>query len=84
MNKDAVPLSLLAQSVKPGLYHHFKGGDYEVLGVGRLSEDREQEMVIYKSLKTGFIWLRPVEMFLENVDRDGYTGPRFSYVGEEV
>ncbi len=78
----AEELSTLAQSVKLGFYRHFKGGEYEVLGVGRLSEDNNKEMVIYKSIKTGYTWLRPLEMFLENVERDSYKGPRFTFIKE--
>jgi hypothetical protein len=80
MSHPQSSLSAQAQSLTPGRYKHFKGGTYQVLGVGRLSEDREQEMVIYRSDETGFIWLRPLAMFLENVDRDGYSGPRFAKI----
>ncbi len=78
MANEAIPLSSEAMSIKPGEYKHFKGGLYTVLDIGRLSEDHAQEMVIYKSHDTGQTWLRPVKMFLENVDRDGYKGPRFT------
>ena len=76
------PLSEKAQSVKSGLYKHFKGGLYEVIGVGRLSEDIQQEVVIYKSREHGGIFVRPLEMFLEYVERGGYQGPRFRYLPE--
>lgn len=77
---EALPLSQTAQDLKPGLYRHFKGGKYEVVSVGRLSEDHSQEMVVYKSLKNGSIWIRPLSMFVENVERDGYSGPRFKKI----
>lgn len=82
MSKEVILLSPLAQSVKPGIYRHFKGDEYRVLGVARHSEDLSQEFVTYTKLKTGQLWIRPLQMFLENVDRDGYKGPRFTYVGE--
>lgn len=59
-----------------GRYRHFKGGEYEVLGFGKHSET-EEKTVIYRSLKTGEIWLRPATMWLETVDREDYCGPRF-------
>lgn len=76
-------LSKQAQEVQPGRYRHFKGGEYEVIGVGRMSEDKDQEVVVYKSLKHGGIWVRPLGMFLEHVDRDGYAGPRFMPVAAQ-
>lgn len=76
--------SELAQGVKPGRYRHFKGGDYEVLSTARSSEDREQEFVIYRSIKNGTTWVRPLAMFVEHVEKPeyNYSGPRFQYVGE--
>ena len=65
----------------PGKYRHFKGGEYEVLGVARHSET-DEPLVVYRPLydDTG-LWVRPAAMFLENVAVDGETRPRFSYVG---
>ena len=61
----------------PGRYRHFKGGEYEVLGVARHSETDER-LVVYRPLynETGF-WVRPVAMFLETVQHEGRTVPRF-------
>lgn len=75
-------LSELANSINLGKYQHFKGGEYEVIGVGRMTEDREEEMVIYKSLETGYIWIRPLKMFVEEVDKPeyNYKGPRFKKI----
>lgn len=68
--------------VKPGKYRHFKGGEYEVIGIGSHSETLEP-MVIYRALygKKG-LWVRPLSMWNEIVDRDGYHGPRFQPVEE--
>ena len=73
--------SEIGQSVRLGRYRHFKGGEYDVLAVGRLSEQREQEVVIYRSITLGTVLVRPLEMFLEIVDRPdfSYHGPRFVY-----
>ena len=66
--------------IKPGKYRHFKGNFYEVIGVARHSETME-EMVAYRALygEQG-LWVRPAAMWTENIDRDGYRGPRFQYV----
>ena len=68
--------------LKPGKYRHFKGNFYEVIGIARHSETME-EMVVYRALcgEQG-LWVRPAAMWEETVDRDGYHGPRFQYVGE--
>ena len=68
--------------IKPGKYRHFKGNEYEVIGVAHHSETME-EMVVYRALygEQG-LWVRPAAMWEETVDRDGYHGPRFQYVGE--
>ena len=68
--------------LKLGRYRHFKGRDYELLGVASHSETREP-MVVYRALYgEGGLWVRPAAMWSETVDRDGYHGPRFRYVGE--
>jgi hypothetical protein len=65
----------------PGRYRHFKGGEYEVLGVARHSETDER-LVVYRPLynDTG-LWVRPLAMFLEPVAHNGATVPRFEYLG---
>ena len=68
--------------LKPGKYRHFKGMEYEVIGLARHSETKEP-MVVYRALYgEGGLWVRPLSMWNEQVDRDDYHGPRFSYVGE--
>ena len=68
--------------IKPGRYRHFKGGEYEVIGVGRHSETLE-ELVVYRALygEQG-LWVRPAAMWNEMVERDGKRFPRFAYMGE--
>ncbi len=73
-------------SLKLGRYRHYKGHEYEVIGVGRDSESLE-EVVIYKGLyEDGFgknsIWVRPLKMFLEKVKINGKEVPRFDYLGK--
>jgi cyclomaltodextrinase len=68
-------------SLAQGRYRHFKGGEYEVLGIARDSESM-RELVVYRALygERG-LWVRPLEMFTEIVERDGRRMPRFQYVG---
>ena len=63
----------------PGLYRHFKGGLYDVLGTARHSETGES-MVLYRSREHGMLNVRPLAMWAEHVERDGYAGPRFQRV----
>lgn len=70
------------ESIKPGRYRHFKGKEYEVLGVARHSAT-EEELVVYRALYGDFgLWVRPVSMWNETVERDGKTFRRFTYIGE--
>ena len=67
-------------TIKPGRYRHFKGNEYEVIGTARHSETLE-EMVVYRALYgDGGLWVRPAAMWTEQVERDGYCGPRFRRV----
>ena len=63
-----------------GLYKHYGGGDYEVLGCAHHSETEEQ-LVLYKQLdKPTGLWVRPYAMFFGTVEVDGVTQPRFKLV----
>lgn len=65
----------------PGKYRHFKGGEYELLGIARHSETLEP-MVVYRALYgDGGMWVRPASMWNEIINKDGYHGPRFQYLG---
>ena len=66
--------------IRPGLYRHFKGNEYRVLYTATHSETLEP-MVVYQALygQRG-IWVRPAAMWQEAVERDGYSGPRFTWV----
>lgn len=68
-------------TLSPGRYRHFKGNEYEVIGVAKHSETHE-ELVVYRPLYgEGGLWVRPLAMFFDRVERDGYVGPRFAFVG---
>ncbi len=70
-------------SIKIGKYRHYKGNDYEVLGVAKHSED-ETELVVYRPLygEQG-LWVRPLGMFTEFVSVEGRNVPRFSFISEQ-
>ena len=70
------------RELRPGRYRHFKGNEYQVLGVARHSETLE-ELVVYRALYgEGGLWVRPLGMFLEDVEHDGVVTPRFAYLGD--
>jgi hypothetical protein len=102
MKNDLPPWSAAAQALTPGRYRHFKGGEYEVLGVAHHSETFE-ELVVYRhadgspSKLSGSetwegkqgppsfsdygragLWVRPLAVWNEYVERDGFAGPRFA------
>lgn len=69
--------------LQPGLYRHYKGQQYRVLGVARHSET-EEELVIYQALYGEFgHWVRPLSMFTEAVEVNGENVPRFALVSAE-
>ncbi|WP_423919838.1 DUF1653 domain-containing protein [Frigoribacterium sp. 2-23] len=72
---------------RPGVYEHFKGSRYLVIATARHSET-EEALVVYRTLYGDYsTWVRPLSMFVEHVERDGYSGPRFRPVvldGETV
>ena len=70
------------EELKPGRYRHFKGKEYRLIGLCRHSETLEP-MVVYQALYGDRgLWVRPAEMWNEQVEREGYSGPRFTYIGE--
>jgi hypothetical protein len=70
-------------AVIAGKYRHYKGGDYQVIGVARHSEN-ESELVVYRPLygEQG-LWVRPLAMFNETVIIDGDEIPRFKLTQAE-
>jgi hypothetical protein len=77
MTDDDLPPLL---ETPPGLYRHYKGGEYDVVGTVRHSETLEP-MTLYRALygERG-LWVRPAAMFLETVEIDGIVQPRFRKV----
>ena len=82
----------MTQEIKPGIYEHYSGKKYEVIGTARYSENPNQEFVIYKQLyesairgtntklPIGTLWARPIEMFLELVEYNGQKISRFKKI----
>ncbi len=71
--------------LKPGKYRHYKGKEYEVIGIARHSETLEK-LVVYKALYQTAgenLWVRPLQMFLEDVEIEGKKKLRFEYLGNE-
>lgn len=71
--------------IKPGRYRHFKGKEYEVIGLACHSETLE-EMVVYRALyESEFgpnaLWVRPKTLFLGRVERNGEAVQRFEFLG---
>jgi hypothetical protein len=65
-----------------GRYRHYKGGEYEVLGVARHSETLEP-LVVYRPLyNDSGLWVRPYAMFVAQVEVNGQLRPRFALFEE--
>ena len=71
-------------NIKPGRYRHFKGNEYEVIGIARDSETLA-EVVVYRALygERG-LWVRSAQMFAETIERDGKTMQRFQRLEGDV
>jgi phosphoglycolate phosphatase len=70
----------LLSEIKPGKYRHYKGKEYEVIGIARHSENLE-EFVVYRALYgDGQLWIRPREMFSEQITFEGRKILRFEYI----
>jgi len=63
-----------------GLYKHYKGQNYQVIGIARHSETQEY-LVVYRCLYGDYsLWVRPYDMFVETVVVDGKEKLRFEYI----
>jgi hypothetical protein len=67
-------------TLQPGIYQHYKGAHYRVLGLARHSES-EEWLVVYQALygERG-MWVRPLTMFCETVEVEGGSCPRFALI----
>ncbi len=70
------------ETLRTGVYRHFKGNEYELLYIATHSETMEP-MVVYRALYGDMgIWVRPLSMWTEHVEKETYSGPRFSFLRE--
>ena len=72
-----------AEAVPPGRYRHYKGPEYQVLGVARHSETEEEHVVYQPLYGEGGLWIRPLAMFVEWVEVDGERCRRFELVAPD-
>jgi hypothetical protein len=75
--------NLIPKPITPGIYRHFKGGLYQVLGLTRHSETKEQ-FVVYQQVGRDETWIRPYQMFIETISLDGACEPRFTKIAESI
>ena len=71
------------REIKPGRYRHYKGNDYQVIGLATHSETEETLVVYHPLYGNRDLWVRPLAMFAETVEKEGEVIPRFAWVGEE-
>ena len=71
------------EDIKLGIYKHYKGKEYRVLGIATHSETLEK-MVVYQALYGTYgIWVRPINMWNEIVEVNGQQVKRFEFIREE-
>lgn len=66
--------------IRAGLYRHYKGNYYQVIGVAKHSET-EEDLVVYRALYGRFdLWVRPLKMFTEQIEHQGRLVSRFECI----
>ena len=69
--------------IQAGVYRHYKGNSYQVIGIAKHSET-EEDLVVYRALYGTFgLWVRPLDMFCGKVEMEGEIVPRFKLVDQE-
>lgn len=71
-------------NIPKGIYKHFKGHVYKVIGIAKHSETLEEQVVYVSISDSTDIWVRPANMFLDMVERDGKQFQRFEFLGESI
>lgn len=73
----------MSEKIKPGIYQHYKGALYKVMGCAQHSET-EEWLVCYQALYGEFgYWVRPLDMFVESVEVNGAIVDRFKLIKED-
>ncbi|MGB5444414.1 MAG: DUF1653 domain-containing protein [Psychromonas sp.] len=73
---------MMKKEIKAGRYRHYKGNLYQVEGVATHSES-EEKLVVYRPLYgEQSLWVRPLDMFIEEVEVDGKKQARFVFIGD--
>lgn len=73
----------MSNELKLGKYQHYKGNFYQVENIATHSET-EEKMVVYRPLYGDkSLWVRPLSMFIEQVEIQGKNQPRFAFVKTE-
>jgi len=67
--------------IQLGKYRHYKGNEYEVIGVAKHSETLEDIVVYRKLYGDGGLWARPLSIFMDDVEVNGMKMPRFEFIG---
>jgi hypothetical protein len=69
--------------IQAGVYRHYKGNTYQVIGIAKHSET-EEDLVVYRALHGTFgLWVRPLDMFCEKVEIGGEIVSRFKLIQQE-
>ena len=69
--------------IQTGVYRHYKGNTYQVIGIAKHSET-EEDLVVYRALYGAFgLWVRPFARFCEKVEKGGEIVPRFELITQE-
>ena len=69
-------------TIKLGIYQHYKGNLYQVIGLAR-HEETHEELVVYQVLYDDYgLWVRPLNVFTGTVEVDGKEVPRFTFIAE--
>jgi len=68
--------------IRAGVYRHYKGGMYRVLGIATHSESLDKVVVYRNQADPHGLWVRPLEMFREQVQMNGKKVPRFKFIEE--
>ena len=72
---------MVNMNIPKGNYKHFKGHVYKVIGIAKHSETLEEQVVYVSISDDNDVWVRPANMFLDIIERDGKRFQRFEFLG---